>query len=316
MTSTTSLSTKKVWLDTDIGGDIDDALCLAYLLQQPACELVGISTVGGEAERRAMVADAICQAAGRQDIPVYAGADRQLLPSSVYPTPDGASRLPNWPHRLIAKRDQAVDAMRRAIREHPHELSLLAVGHLTNIALLFRLDPEIPQLIKELHIMSGVFSTDLEAGPDMPMGNWNSWLDPHACAIVYDADVPIRRTFGLNVTSQLVLKQVEKPELFGTSTGTDTERGQGRDSMMRAVGDFGAPWLANHEMTFHDPLAAACLFEPQLCSYQRSGSVTVDYTNAETLGAMGFQPGAGRDEIAATVERERFFEHYFAIVCR
>lgn len=299
--------TKKVWLDTDIGGDIDDALCLAYLLQQPSCELVGISTVGGEAERRAMVADAICQAAGRPDILIYAGADRQLMPCGVYPTPDGASRLPGWPHRTIAKKDQAVDAMRRAIREQPHELSLLAVGHLTNVALLFRLDPEIPRLIKELHIMSGVFSSTLEAGPDMPMGNWNSWLDPHACAIVYDADVPIRRTFGLNVTSQLVLTQKAQPELFKQS------------NVMRAVGDFGSPWLASHAMTFHDPLAAACLFESELCTYQ-SGAITVDYTNTETFGAMAFHQQQRADtvcdEIAVTVDRERFFEHYFAITCR
>ncbi|REE56434.1 purine nucleosidase [Paenibacillus taihuensis] len=306
MTSACSsaLTTRKIWLDTDIGGDIDDALCLAYLLRQPACELVGISTVGGEAERRAMVADAICHAAGRQDIPVYAGADRQLMPSSVCPTPDGASRLPDWPHRKIDKKDQAVDAMRRAIREQPHELSLLAVGHLTNIALLFRLDPEIPRLLKELHIMSGVFSPALEAGPDMPMGNWNAWLDRHACAIVYDADVPIRRTFGLNVTSQLALTQEAKPGLFESNR------------LMRAVGDFGSPWLASHAMTFHDPLAAACLFEPQLCAYQR-GAISVDYTNVDTFGEMAFQPSTSNnsDDIAVTVDRERFFEHYFAITC-
>ena len=52
-------------LDTDIGSDIDDALCLAYLLAQKRCELLGVTTVSGEATRRAMLADAICQAAGR-----------------------------------------------------------------------------------------------------------------------------------------------------------------------------------------------------------------------------------------------------------
>ncbi len=57
---------KKVILDTDIGCDIDDALCLAYLLRQPNCELLGITTVGGEVEKRAMVADAICKSAGRR----------------------------------------------------------------------------------------------------------------------------------------------------------------------------------------------------------------------------------------------------------
>ena len=50
---------EKVLLDTDIGGDIDDAVCLAYLLKEPQCELIGITTVCGEPEKRAAVADAI-----------------------------------------------------------------------------------------------------------------------------------------------------------------------------------------------------------------------------------------------------------------
>ena len=55
-----------ILLDTDIGSDIDDAVCLAYLLKQPKCELVGVTTVSGEAQKRAMLVDAICRAAGRE----------------------------------------------------------------------------------------------------------------------------------------------------------------------------------------------------------------------------------------------------------
>lgn len=76
-------TTKKVLVDTDIGGDIDDALCLAYLLSHPSCEWLGVTTVSGEVERRAMIADAICRAAGRR-VPGMAGADKPLLPSPAY----------------------------------------------------------------------------------------------------------------------------------------------------------------------------------------------------------------------------------------
>ena len=58
--------TMKILLDTDIGSDIDDAVCLAYLLANPACELLGITTVSGEPERRAMLASAQCRVAGRE----------------------------------------------------------------------------------------------------------------------------------------------------------------------------------------------------------------------------------------------------------
>jgi purine nucleosidase len=292
---------KKVLLDTDIGGDIDDALCLAYLLHQPSCELVGITTVGGEVEKRAMVADAICKAAGN-NIPIYAGADKQMLPSDLYPTPDGVAKLSNWDHDTSFKKNQAVDFMRKTIHENPHEISLLAVGHLTNIALLFLLDPEIPYLLKELHIMCGVFSEELETSLDMPMANWNSWLDPHASAIVYNTNVPIHRTFALNVTTELVLKRDEKVDLFSSN-------------IMKAVEDFGSPWLEKNDMTFHDPLAGACLFEPELCKYQR-GIIDVDIYNKQNLGMMSFHADVrGNREIAIEVDRKRFFEHYFSISC-
>ncbi len=54
----------KVLLDTDIGSDIDDAVCLAYLLAQAECRLLGITTVSGEAGKRAMLASALCKVAG------------------------------------------------------------------------------------------------------------------------------------------------------------------------------------------------------------------------------------------------------------
>ena len=72
-------------LNPDIGSDIDDALCLAYLLRQPACELVGITTVTGQPVERAMLASAVCRAAGRDNIPIRAGAAKPLLVEQLQP---------------------------------------------------------------------------------------------------------------------------------------------------------------------------------------------------------------------------------------
>ena len=68
----------KILLDTDIGSDIDDSLCLAYLLAQPECDLLGITTVSGEPEKRAMLADVICKHAGRA-VPIYPGIENPIL---------------------------------------------------------------------------------------------------------------------------------------------------------------------------------------------------------------------------------------------
>ena len=74
-----------ILLDTDIGSDIDDAIALAYLLGQPRCELLGITTVTGDVDRRAACAAAVCQAAGRQDIPIRTGNREPLGPGVGQP---------------------------------------------------------------------------------------------------------------------------------------------------------------------------------------------------------------------------------------
>src|SRR5260370_378469 len=79
-------------LDTDIGGDIDDALCLAYLLAQPACELLGITTVTGEAEKRAMLASALCKVAGKH-VPIFPGVEYPLLAAQRQPDAPQARAL-------------------------------------------------------------------------------------------------------------------------------------------------------------------------------------------------------------------------------
>lgn len=164
---------EKILLDTDIGGDIDDAVCLAYLLRESRCELLGITTVCGQPQRRAAVADAICRSAGR-DIPIAAGLDTTLQPVPVYPTPDGARALERWPHRAYEKSD-APAFMYRMIRENPHAVTLIGIGNMTNIATLFRTYPDAPGLLKGLYIVNGYFGE--KALPE-PWYNWNSWGRP------------------------------------------------------------------------------------------------------------------------------------------
>src|SRR5512143_1335637 len=70
--------TMKLLLDTDIGSDIDDAVCLAYLLANDRCELLGITTVTGEPQKRACLASALCAVAGKH-VPICSGSPLPLL---------------------------------------------------------------------------------------------------------------------------------------------------------------------------------------------------------------------------------------------
>jgi inosine-uridine nucleoside N-ribohydrolase len=283
----------KVLLDTDIGSDIDDAICLAYLLAQPECELLGITTVSGEPESRAMIASAQRAVAGRT-LPIYPGASQPLLVEQRQPRVPQADALERWPHEQQFPRGQAIEFLRTTIRAHPGEVTLLAIGPMTNLALLFRADPEIPELLRSLVLMCGDF------GEQATRAEWNAYCDPHAAAIVYGARPPVHRSLGLNVTTQVVMPAAEVRQRFQTR-------------LLRPVLDFAEVWFQKRDsITFHDPLAAATIFDGVICDFE-PGAVEVELEDGHLRGATHWridhpdQP----HEVGMRVDAGRYFEHFF-----
>ena len=287
----------KVLLDTDIGSDIDDAVALAWLLANPDCELLGITTVTGEAKNRARLASVLCRAAGRS-IPIFPGAEIPLLIGQKQKQAPQAAALPRWPHDATFPEGRAVDFLRETIRAHPGEVVLLTIGPLTNIALLFGIDPEIPGLLKGLVMMCGVFSN--RAAGFGPL-EWNAMLDPHATAIVYRHAVALHRSIGLDVTSQVVLDAEEVRRRF-------------QHPLLRPVLDFSEIWFRHSgKVIFHDPLAAVTLFDPSVCVYE-TGTVEVELASPRLAGAtLWTRDAAGRHEAAFEVKTDLFFQRYFAL---
>ena len=283
---------EKVLLDTDIGGDIDDAICLAYLLREPQCDLIGITTVCGEPEKRAAVADAICRAAGKQ-IPITAGLDSTMQPVPVYPTPDGAEALKYWPHGVYEKADAAAFLYQK-IKENPHEVVLIGIGNMTNIATLFTACPDAAGLLKGLYVMNGYFGA--EPLPK-PYYNWNSWADPLASRIVFSARPAIHRAVPLEVTDSLTMEAGQAEVLFRADS-----------DLMKAVFSFGSAWLeSSGKLTLHDPLAAVAVFHPYICRFER-GNVQVETEQVSNMGGTAFISSAdGNVEVARTVDRDSFY---------
>lgn len=292
--------TVPVLFDTDIGSDIDDALALAYLLRQPRCELLGVTTVTGEPEVRARLVDAVCQAFGRKEVPIYAGADRPLLIEQRQPEAPQRTALKKWPHREQFGANMAVDFLRQTIRSRPGEITLLSVGPLTNVGLLFALDPEIPRLLKRYVLMGGVY-VSRPAGYGLT--EWNAMLDPHATAIAFAARAPGTRAVGLDVTTKCRMPAAECRRRFSQGP-------------LRIVGEMAEVWFQRRpEILFHDPLAAAAVFEPELCLWQ-SGLVEVELTSKRLQGLTHFNPNVDPrpHEVAVDVRAEAFLEHYFDVV--
>lgn len=294
----------KVLLDTDIGSDIDDAVCLAYLLANPECELLGITTVTGEAERRAQMASALCKVAGNK-VPIYPGREEPLLPSLAWqPKVPQSNALTRWEHDETFPKGQAVEFLRQTIRTHPGEVILLSIGPLTNVATLFAADTEIPSLLKGLVMMCGVFTNRLAGiGPL----EWNAMLDPVATAIVYQQVMKVHRSIGLDVTCQVTLPATEVRQRF-------------QAPLLTPVLDFAEVWFQHvARITFHDPLAATTIFDDGICTFER-GHVDVELKSERLLG-MTHWSGVNKDiatptgphEVAMQVNSQRFFEHYFSV---
>ena len=191
-------------LDTDIGNDIDDAVCLAYLLRQPACELVGITTVSGYDPRvRASLADAVCRAAGRSDVPIHSGAACRIDTGAVVQADiPQETILPSYPHRPPSAfaENSAVTWLHEQISKRPGEITLLAIGPMTNLGLLFAMDPGIGRKLKSLVLMCGAFTGHFTG---IPPREWNALCDPLATHIVYRTAVADHRSVGLDVTLQV-----------------------------------------------------------------------------------------------------------------
>jgi inosine-uridine nucleoside N-ribohydrolase len=291
---------EKVIFDTDIGSDIDDALALAYLLKEPRCELLGVTTVTSYPELRASMVSAICRNAGRGEVPIHVGCPQSLLIDVPQRNAEQAKAIGAWDHAEFERRNTAIDFLYRTIMANPGEVTLLAVGPMTNVAVLFATHPDVAAKLKKLVLMCGKFEKG--GGPE-----WNALNDPHATAITYgrgfQSRPPLHCSCGLDVTTKCTLHRDEGREKFK------------QYPVLGPVSDFAEVWFAKRELaTFHDPLAAVCVFEPDVCKW-RDVRVEVS-TLAPTLGYTVplYHTEDKPHKIGESVDSARFFDIYFSTI--
>lgn len=308
---------KKVLLDFDIGTEIDDAIALAYLLANPVCELVGITTSCGESIKRAEMASVLCRAAGKK-VPIHAGCERPLLIPQMETTAPQAAILPHYEHDTGFAPNTAIPFMQKVIRENPGEVTLLAVAPMTNLGLLFAMDPELPELLDGLYLLCGspthqrhdVVTESLSA---MERDDFirvlasqgilenNSIVDPHATSIVYRARCRNFVNIGNNVSSRVVMTPEEAERRF-------------RHPIMQVVMSIAREWFKDEpRVSFHDPLAAVCIFNDDVCSYKRGYMDCV--LDSRLLGGMTIfrEDPAGPHQVAWDVDGDKFSEHLFEV---
>ena len=297
---------EKVIFDTDIGGDPDDGLALQYLLREPECELLGITTSAGRPEVCARVASALCRALGRNDVPIHAGCSKpihrgmDLVPKSPPKKNGWVQALEEWPHDEIADDRSAVGFLRQTIRANPGEVTLFTSCQYSNVMTLFALDPEIPSLLKRLVVVGGNF--------DGKSREWNALVDVFATAGLLEGgprkppkDLVLH---GAEVTMPIHVAPDEGRAFMSKSSDFAFLRGY-----------YAERWYARQfDLFFHDPIAAVAIFHPEIMTYEPS-AVRVDVLDhARTFRTKPTGDSTWVWRTATAVDFERFKSHYLAVM--
>lgn len=195
---------RKIIIDTDPG--IDDAMALFYALDSPELDVVGLTTIFGNASTETCTLNALrlLEIAGRTDIPVAVGCDRPL----AMPFQGGAAfvhgadgqgnvHLPLPQIKPISR--HAAQFIIDTVMKAPGEVTLVAFAPLTNLAMALLLQPEIAHYIQEIVLMGG---NAFVPGNATPTAEANIWNDPEAADMVFGADCPITM-MGLDVTEKI-----------------------------------------------------------------------------------------------------------------
>lgn len=252
-----------VILDGDPG--LDDAIAWLLAFASPEeLDVLALTTVHGNVglDRTTRNAGVTLALAGA-DVPVYAGADRPLLRGPVTAAKvHGETGLPaaDLPEPLRGpETEHAVNFIVRRVREQPGEITLVATGPLTNVALAFRLAPDLPAKLREVVWMGG--STG--EGNRTPSAEFNALADPHAAQIALTSGARVRM-FGLNVTMQAVAT----PERVQRLRGLGNRAGRVSAELLTFYAGIYRERYGLSGGALHDPLAVAATLRPELCHMQ------------------------------------------------
>jgi inosine-uridine nucleoside N-ribohydrolase len=277
-----------IFLDTDIGTDIDDAFALALIINSPELDLQGVTTVSGDTQARARLAAKMLWEAGGawRRVPVAAGEPGK--PSPIEQT--------RWAAGFTSSQlrpEKASDFLRAEIERRPGEITLVTIGPLTNVAALLRQSPAVARKIRRLAMMGGSIARGYDPGSG-PAAEYNIAADPAAAQAVFTSGIPILMV-PLDVTAILQLDPARRDRVF-------THLSPLTNALTLLYHLWGHP-----TPTLFDPMAVAMLIDPRLCETQTL-AIEVD-TRGFTRVAEGRPANA---TVALHTDPARFFKFYLS----
>lgn len=279
-----------VILDTDIGTDIDDAYALAQVIRSPELELLGVTTVSGDAVARARLAAKLLAVAGRPEVPVYAG----LSTATQY------MKQVEWAAGFASPtlhESGGVEFLRQQINARPGEIVLVAVGELTNVAALLQADPAIAKKLKAIAFMGGSVRRGYAPG-SKPEPEWNIKSAAAAAQVVLFSGAPLL-VAPLDSTADLKLTPEWKVRIFARGTPLNDALAS-LDFIWRHTNH----WQGEHPTLF-DNLPVALVATPDIVPLTPL-HLAVDH-NGLTLERADRAPNA---QVALTSDPAAFLEYF------
>jgi purine nucleosidase len=264
----------RIVLDTDMGTDVDDALCLALALASPEIDLVAVTHVSRDTRIRAAITHRLLELAGRPEIPVHPGCRAPLDGGEAFAWFGHEAKGIVNPEEIVdssISKEDSVDALIRLFRSDP-DLQLVAVGPMTNIATALRREPALAKSISQLTIMGGHIRRIGYGGHIFNYGiDYNLCSDPTAAEIVLSAGIPTRLVTA-DVTLQVWMTEKDLQRLEGTGHPLHAALVRGvrhwLPIMNKIFTHLGARMDGDNVAFLHDPLALACVYDDSLCRFE------------------------------------------------
>lgn len=264
----------RLLLDTDPG--IDDALALFLALASAELQVEAITTVSGNVEvtQTTRNALALLELAGRRDIPVARGSAHPLVSQRIDASGvhghNGLGEVQLPEPQLRPVKQHAAQVIIEKVMAAPGEITLVALGPLTNLALALRHEPMLAHAVREVVLMGGALRVP---GNVTPCAEFNIFADAHAAQIVLQAGWPLRLV-PLDVTEQALLKRDQAHELAA--------HGNPVTACIQRMVDYYCDRQANQPGVFqmHDPLCLASVMRPDLLTWQKA------FVDIELMGTL------------------------------
>ena len=296
-----------VVIDTDPG--IDDALALLFAWNSPEIQVEVITTVAGNVTIEAASTNLLRLLALRRPVPrpvVAAGAPgplaRALTTATRYHGEDGLGDLPDWPEvEPLPGSPGAVEVILDAARRHERDLTIIALGPLTNLALALKEDAGALGRVGRIVAMGGAIDVP---GNVTPTAEFNMFVDPEAAHRVLAAGLPLE-VVPLDATRQAVLPRAGMRATLGRATGPLASRIQGfSERGFRIAHSDGEQGMA-----LHDPLAVGLALDPSLGKWEAVRlAIGPDGETMRTSGPPNCR-------VARSVESDRFIRLFLDRLC-